>query len=93
MIVGDVSGAWDEQQARQDPPVEDKDESSDFVSFPDDRSSVHDEDHRSAFPEPHIVRLWGICAQEVGPCGIACLIHMLNSIQRTKSPANCSPQR
>jgi len=51
-IVGDASGAPDEQQTQQDPPVEtdgeDEDESPDFVTFPDDQSSVHDEDHRSA---------------------------------------------
>ena len=56
-IVGDVSGAPDEQQTQQDPPVEtdgeDEDESPDFVAFPDDQSSVRDEDHRSASPESH----------------------------------------
>jgi len=57
LIVGDVSGAPDEQQTQQDPPVEtdgeDEDESPDFVAFPDDQSSVRDEDHRSASPESH----------------------------------------
>ena len=56
-IVGDVSGAPDEQQTQQDPPVEtdgeDEDDSPDFVAFPDDQSSVRDEDHRSASPESH----------------------------------------
>ena len=56
-IVGDASGAPDEQQTQQDPPVEtdgeDEDESPDFVAFPDDQSSVRDEDHRSASPESH----------------------------------------
>jgi len=56
-IVGDVSGAPEEQQTQQDPPVEtdgeDEDESPDFVAFPDDQSSVRDEDHRSASPESH----------------------------------------
>lgn len=54
-IVGDASGAPDEQQTQQDPAVEtdgeDEDESPDFVAFPDDQSSIRDEDHRSASPE------------------------------------------
>jgi len=56
-IVGDASGAPDEQHTQQDPPVEtdgeDEDESPDFVAFPDDQSSVRDDDHRSASPKPH----------------------------------------
>ena len=59
-IVDDASGAPDEQQTQQtqqDPPVEtdgeDEDESPDFVAFPDDQSSVRDEDRRSASPESH----------------------------------------
>jgi len=56
-IFGDPSGVPDEQQTQQDPPVEtdgeDEDESPDFVAFPDDQSSVRDEDHRSASPESH----------------------------------------
>jgi len=56
-IIGDPSGVPDEQQTQQDPPAEtdgeDEDESPDFVAFPDDQSSVRDEDHRSASPESH----------------------------------------
>ena len=56
-IAGDDSGAPDEQQTQQDAAVEtdgeDDDESPDFVAFPDDQSSVRDEDHRSASPESH----------------------------------------
>jgi hypothetical protein len=56
-IAYNASGAPDEQPTQQDPPVEtdgeDDDESPDFVAFPDDQSSVRDEDHRSASPEPH----------------------------------------
>jgi 20S proteasome subunit alpha 6 len=56
-VVGDPSGVPDEQQTQQDLPVEtdreDEDESPDFVAFPDDQSSVRDEDHRSASPESH----------------------------------------
>lgn len=56
-VADHASGATDEQQTQQDPPVEtdgeDENESPDFVAFPDDQSSVRDEDHRSASPEPH----------------------------------------
>ena len=56
-ITDDALGAPDEQPTQQDPPVEtdgeDEDESPDFVAFPDDQSSVRDDDHRSASPEPH----------------------------------------
>ena len=55
MIV-EVSGAPDEQQTQQDPVEtdgEDEDESPDFVAFPDDQSSIRDEDRRSASPESH----------------------------------------
>jgi len=56
-IVGDASGAPDEQRTQQDPPVEtdgeDEDESPDFIAFPDDQSSVRDKDHRSTSPKPH----------------------------------------
>lgn len=56
-VIGDASSAPDEQQTQQDAPVEtdgeDEDESPDFVAFPDDQSSVRDEDHRSASPELH----------------------------------------
>lgn len=56
--VDDASGAPDEQQTQQDPPIEidreDEDESPDFVAFPDDQSSARDEDHRSASPESHV---------------------------------------
>ena len=56
-IASDALDAPEEQQTQQDPPVEtdgeDEDESPDFVAFPDDQSSVRDEDHRSASPESH----------------------------------------
>ena len=55
--IGDAPGGSDEQQTQQDPTVEtdgeEDDESPDFVAFPDDQSSVRDEDHRSASPESH----------------------------------------
>ena len=71
-IDGDVSGAPDEQQTQQDPPVEtdgeDEDESPDFVAFPDDQSSVRDEDHRSASPESHPAFDYGTFAnRRLGP--------------------------
>ena len=62
-IADDVSGAPDEQQTQQDPLVEtdgeDEDESPDFVAFPDDHSSVRDEDRRSASPESHAAFNYG----------------------------------
>ena len=62
-VIDDASGAPDEQQTQQDPPVEtdreDEDESPDFVAFPDDQSSVRDEDHRSASPESHVASDYG----------------------------------
>lgn len=71
-IVDDASGAPDEQQTQQDPPVEtdgeDEDESPDFVAFPDDQSSVRDEDHRSASPESHVAFDYGAFAnRRLGP--------------------------
>ena len=42
-----------QQDAHVETDGEDDDESQDFVAFPDDQSSVRDEDHRSASPEPH----------------------------------------
>lgn len=62
-VVNHASGATDEQPTQQDPPVEtdgeDEDESQDFVAFPDDQSSVRDEDHRSASPELHVAFDYG----------------------------------
>lgn len=62
-IPDDASGAPDEQPTQQDPPIEtdreDEDESQDFVAFPDDQSSVRDEDHRSATPEPRTASNYG----------------------------------
>jgi len=71
-IVDDVSGAPDEEQTQQDHPVqtdgEDEDESPDFVAFPDDQSSVRDEDHRSASPESHVAFDYGAFAhRRLGP--------------------------
>ena len=64
-IIGDASGAPDEQQTQQDPPVEtdgeDEDESPNFIAFPNDKSSVSDEDHCSASLGSHAVSTRGIC--------------------------------
>lgn len=52
--VADASDAPDEQPTQQDPAVEtDVEDEDGFVAFLDDQSSVRDEDHRSASPEPH----------------------------------------
>jgi hypothetical protein len=71
-ITDDASGAPDEQPTQQDPPIEtdgeDEDDSPDFVAFPDDQSSVSDEDHRSASPEPQTAFDYGAFAnRRLGP--------------------------
>ena len=68
------SGALDEQPTQQDLPVEtdgeEEDESPDFVAFPDDHSSVRDEDHRSPSPEPHVAPSYrGLANGRLGPVG------------------------
>ena len=73
-VADDASGVLDEQPTQQDPPVEtdgeDEDESPDFVAFPDDQSSVRDEDHRSASPEPRAAFTHGAFPNgRLGPAG------------------------
>ena len=73
-ITDDISGAPDEQPTQQEPAVEtdgeDEDESPDFVAFPDDQSSIRDEDHRSASPEPHAAFDYGAFPNgRLGPAG------------------------
>lgn len=73
-VVDHASDAPDEQPTQQDLLVEtdgeDEDESPDFVAFPDDQSSVRDEDHRSASPEPRAAFGYGAFTNgRLGPAG------------------------
>jgi hypothetical protein len=73
-ITDDALGAPNEQPTQQEFAVEtdgeDEDESPDFVAFPDDQSSVRDDDHRSASPEPHTAFDYGAYTNgRLGPAG------------------------
>ena len=80
-IFSNPSSVPDEQQTQQDPPVEmdgeDENDSPDFVAFPDDQSSAHDEDHRSASPESHAAFDYEMFTniEAVGPCSVFYLHH------------------